>query len=567
MINSLRKALKFINPLFIGINRKPLLASAFLFLFFFLVNSIFYFTVKGVSSYDDQWFHFKYSYLLRTNGWDVVRNFKWLYFTNLAQDNLNYAVTLYHYFLIPFTFVGDKIIGLKLAGITFASAVPAILFYVLRKFDVKKSLLWVLFFFVFSSYNVIWRLFINRNFVLVDGLILLEIYLATRRKYWPLFVIGAFHTWWHPGTFWTTPLIVIVYELIRYINLQQIGYKKILAGISGAIAGFILFPPHSDHLFSPMNPISWLRMLPSFFYGMKKGIGVREGVEAYNKDFLSFIANNQFIFFALVFVIAFNIFLYVYKKRGGEDLDKNADRIVLRESLFLLIIIFFLGDITISQRFEDLLIPLLFLEIVILAKFFHDSKLIQVNSGLLKKTFAVTSIVFVSYLFANRFLDVRKSYGDESRYIKYEKSADWLKKNTREKEIIFNTNWSSFPPLFFYDDWNYYIVGIEPKSFYRYNEELYWLWHNISYNGIICNDRDCSQEINQMLEGKSDKETGEIYIKNAKSILPVIKERFKSRYIFFDENTLLKKELDKDSEDYSLVYNDEENGVYIYKLR
>lgn len=551
-----------------GVKKSITIQVALAFSFFFAINSAIYFSVSGVSSQDDQWFYFKISDLFRTNGWSTITDFKWLYFTNLAQDHLNYGMTLYHFFLVPFTFFQDKIFGMKLAGTVFASAVPTLVFYVWREMRIKKAFLWALFFYVFISADILWRLFINRSFVLIDGLILLEIYLLHKKKYWPLFFIAMLHTWWHTGTFWVVPMLAVLYELIRYANSKKVFFKNILAGIVGACAGFIFYPPHSDQFFSSMNPKSWIQSLTSYFYGVNTTAAIRHGGEVYKRDFLALFTNNYFIFIAFVFLIVLNIALYIYrKKNNGRDLDENADRVVLREFLFALCIFLALGVIAVSFRFQDLLLPCLMMGFAVSVQFFSERGFLKIENSLIRKIMIISGLIFLSYLFANRLLDLRNRIGDGKSYEKYEKAAIWLKENTEKNEIIYNTDWGQAPVLFFYNDWNYYVVGLEPKSLYRYDQELYWLWHNISYYGTVCDDRDCKDKLEELLKNKDTSVIENGALANAKEIAPIIKEKFKSKYVFFNQETFLKKELAKDTEDYEAAYSDAEGGIYIYRIK
>jgi hypothetical protein len=556
------------NALTDAVKKNASVQSALVFIFFFAVNSAVYFSVSGVSSQDDQWFYFKIADLFRTNGWATITDFKWLYFTNLAQDNLNYGITLYHFFLVPFTFFQDKIFGMKLAGVVFASAVPTLVFYVWKRLQIKRALFWALFFYIFVSADILWRLFINRSFVLIDGLILLEIYFLHRKKYWPLFFVAMLHTWWHTGTFWVVPMMAILYELIRYANSKKIFFKNILAGVVGACLGFIFYPPHSDQFFSSMNPESWIQSLSSYFYGVNTTVAIRHGGEVYKRDFLTLFTNNYFIFIVFIFLIVLNIALYIYrKKNNSQDLDENSDRVVLREFLFALCIILALGVVAVSFRFQDLLLPCLMLGFAISAQFFSERDFFKMENAYIRKVIIISGLIFLSYLFANRLLDLRNSMGDRKSYEKYEKVGAWLKENTQKNEIIYNTDWGQAPVLFFYNDWNYYVVGLEPKSLYRYNQELYWLWHNISYYGTVCNDGDCKEKLNELLKNKDTSVIENVAMANAKEIAPIIKEKFKSNYVFFNQEIFLKKELDKDKDDYELAYSDIEGGIYIYRIK
>lgn len=550
------------------INRRPFVASFFVFLFFLVLSGIIYFTVDNVSSRDDQFFHFKLAYLFRTEGWQVISNFKWLYFTNLAQHNLSYGFTLYHYFLIPFTLFPDKIFGLKLVGAVFPALVYAIYFFVFRKLNVKNAFLWTVIIFAFSSYNFTWRMFTGRNFVFINGLLILEIYLIHKNKYNWLFLVALIHTWWHPGTFWIVPMFVIVYEAMRYINQYKIYYYNLLAGFIGSLLGFVLMPSNSDHLFAKMNPWDWSIRIARFLSDKMTGKLVTQSMEGNARDIFSFAAISDKIFILLIFFLVISIILYIYRKRNNNcDLDKNLERVILREFIFVIIIIFFLGNIYITLRFEDLLVPAILLGVVVIFQFLSEKNIFRVSERIIKSALIIAGFTILSFYFVNRVLDIRQNIGSNKDYLAYEKVGQWLKENTNKHEIIFNTSWDQFPRLFFYDDWNYYIFGIDPESLYSYNKELYWLWFNISNYGILCNDGDCSEKVRDEFTNKNEEDVKKTMVEHSNDIYPIIKEKFMSKYVFFDGDTTLKKELEENPEKYQLVYEDKPYGIFVYLLK
>jgi len=76
-------------------------------------------------------------------------------------------------------------------------------------------------------------------------------------------------------------------------------------------------------------------------------------------------------------------------------------------------------------------------------------------------------------------------------------------------------------------------------------------------------EKNLAQDI---LEGKSDKEVEEIMLENSKIIATTIKDNFQSKYLFFDADTFLKKEVAKNTTDYELVYEDKDGGVFVYRI-
>ena len=57
--------------------------------------------------------------------------------------------------------------------------------------------------------------------------------------------------------------------------------------------------------------------------------------------------------------------------------------------------------------------------------------------------------------------------------------ANWLKNNTLSGSLVFNAGWDDWPFLFYFNDHNKYLVGLDPIFMYAYDAEKYALWHRI----------------------------------------------------------------------------------------
>jgi len=539
----------------------------FVFLFFLALNALIYFTIANVSSPDDQWFYTKIAYLLRTEGWSAITNFQGAYFTELSQSGYGYGVGLYHYVLMPFTLFSNKILGLKLSGLFFATLVPTISFWVLRRLKIKNALIWVVaFFYVFGSFNFTMRLFLNRPFVFIDALMLLEIYLISKKKYWALFFVSLIHAWWHPASFWLPGMLAVCFELARILYQKKIAYQNIIFAILGSLGAFLLFPAHSHTFLSPLNPLVFGKKLFSFIYGLGNGPKLIEGSENFKGDIFLMLAQNNIVFACLIFFIALNIFFYLYRHNNVKDLDDNENRAIFRVYVFLVTVVMFLGFVF-SRRFEDLLIPLAMLGSAVSFCTLSENGYVLVNNESVRKIFFSTLLLFLLIAGGARILDLRITFGNDMSYLKYEKVGNWFRDNTQKGEIIFNTDFGQFNRLFFFDSDNRYIVGIEPKNMYEYSPRLYWLWQNISLYGVVQDTDNQEKNLAQdILEGKSDKEVEEIMLENSKIIATTIKDNFQSKYLFFDADTFLKKEVAKNTTDYELVYEDKDGGVFVYRI-
>jgi len=532
---------------------------------FFGLNSLIYFSVDNISSFDDQWFYFKIADIFRQGGFVAVRDFQGAFFSDLVQSGYIYGISLFHYFLVPFTIFDDKIFGLKLSGVFLASLAPTIAFFALEKMKCKRSFFWVLiFFYIISSQSFNYRLFLDRNFVLIGSLLLLEIYFISQRKYLGIFLISLIHVWWHPATFWMPIFLIICYELARMMNEKKSDLKLFFVGLGGSLMAFLLYPNNAHSFLSPINPIIFAKKLLSFIYGMHNGPKIVEGMENAKGDLFVFASSNPILFILFIIFLVFVIFLYIRKKRGSDNELDREEEIIFREFIFLVGIIIFLGFL-ITKRFEDLLIPLILLETFIFYDYIEKNKLVSVSRDI-KRIFFISFCLFTFIFLVNRLLDLRNSFNGSPE--NYKNASTWLMKNTKKGEIIFNTNFAQFPRLYFFNNYNNYIIGIEPKNMYEYDEKLYWLWDSIVYNGVVC-EEDCSEKAKNMFTDKTEEERISIQLKNSQEIAETIKNKFFSDYIFVDSLTggVLRAELEKDKAHFDLAYEDKEGGINIYKIK
>jgi hypothetical protein len=75
---------------------------------------------------------------------------------------------------------------------------------------------------------------------------------------------------------------------------------------------------------------------------------------------------------------------------------------------------------------------------------------------------------------------------DTKELNQYQQTAEFIKENSTNRKLIFFTNWSYFPRLFYYNQKNRYITGFDPVFAYNYDKEKYWLWLNISDYALPC---------------------------------------------------------------------------------
>ncbi len=98
-------------------------------------------------------------------------------------------------------------------------------------------------------------------------------------------------------------------------------------------------------------------------------------------------------------------------------------------------------------------------------------------------------------------------------------AAEWLKNNSRPGEIVFHVNWGQFPELFYWNQHNRYIGGMDPIFQYAYDKGLYWKAHHL----LVGNAVDHTWG------------TPEAKGTNPEDTYTVIRRDFKASYIFLEK--------------------------------
>jgi hypothetical protein len=61
----------------------------------------------------------------------------------------------------------------------------------------------------------------------------------------------------------------------------------------------------------------------------------------------------------------------------------------------------------------------------------------------------------------------------------------WLADHTGAGEVVFNVRWSRFSPLFFWNQHNRYVAGLDPIFLYARDPSLYWKFHHIAADPVV----------------------------------------------------------------------------------
>jgi hypothetical protein len=495
----------------------------------FLVSFVyFYFLIQPFQTLPDadSFYHAKTTEMILENG--VIENFYWLPFSVL-KDNFTDQHFLYHILLAPFVYFFGGLLGIKIASIFFASLAVAVIYWFLRVFKIRGAMFYILILLFTGPFIV--RINLAKSGSLAITLVFLSLYALFKKKPILLFILSFVYVWTHGS--WPNVLVLSAVYLLVSLLFKDGGLKENLklffACFFGLFFGFIINP------YFPKNiSFYWDQIVQIALLNHQDKIAV--GAEWYPPKLREYIVHLRLVLD--VFFISLVSFIFtIFKHKELKEPVKKEDTI---QVLTLLICAgaFFILTIK-SQRNVEYFAPLLavfsaFLMNFILKinnNFFARIKALFANRAL--KALAIfvflILVIFFPALGIKSARDVFKG-GRNFNYLK--PHAEEIARISKPGEIVFNADFDDFPPLFYFNDKNYYITGLDPTFLYLFNQELYKKYEGI-YTGAT-----------------------------EDNLYEIIKNDFKSSFVFLDKtHKKFEENLRKDRR-FEEVYKDNNGSVF-----
>lgn len=473
-------------------NNMPFFIKA---VFFFIITFYIFFYLQFSSPWligYDGFFHIKYSAILAQKGF--INDLPWLQYTIHKEAYRDHHL-LFHYLLIPFT-SGSLMLGGKYAAVLFASLMGVALYILLNSAGVGFPSLWS-FAAILSSHPFLYRMSLLRVQSLSLALLLLIFLFCMKRRYLLLYISSVIFVWMYDAF----PLLIIfslVFIVSGWLIEKRPDMKILYMTILGIVTGLVINP------YFPGNVTSIIYNVSRTF--LENPSGIKLGNEWQPYQSWDFVKNALPAF--LVFPLTI-LFLPVIKKITREEYA----------SVCLSLLFFFMT--LKSRRFVEYWPVFAFLSASLVVGRRISWKFIIAGFILL--------LPLMNYNLKEAVRENNTSTNPES----YIGSATWLKNNTSAGDVVFNSDWDDFPFLFFYNDKNYYIVGLDPMYLYSY-------------------DKDKSDIYRKVTRGQR-KDPGSLIV-----------EEFNSRYVFLDkDHDSLYKRLKEDPIAKKVF---EDSGGYVFKL-
>jgi len=437
------------------------------------LSALFHFLTTNISD-GDSFYHIRHAWLYRTSG-IFDSHFPWLTASMIGtlKADLWYG---FHLLLTPFTFFPDLILGIKFAGVLLTAATLFIFFWALKKLNVVYPVLWTLLLF-FSTPDLNFRLTMVRPHILTLALSVLILYFLVRRRLLAVFLASAALAFFHLALVWLPILLWGAVTLGDLIVRRKLELKNLAAVLLGSFLGLILRPN-----FLSAAKLGFIQVVQLMTEKLQK-LPLPVGSELKPANDWTMVVFQFMPIIVLVAPAIIALILLILKRRF-KDIPESG-RLTIIASLVLAI---GFGAMTffIARRSMDLWVSFSLVFIALMFTYFITIlKNLFINRRWLFYL-APTIMLFIIPFNTLHFSSIYRRQGFPPN--KFKETAMWLLENSEPGAIVFNIQWDNFPLLFFWNQKNYYINGMDPIFEFAYDQNLYWRHYFIDEDKIYIQD-------------------------------------------------------------------------------
>ncbi len=469
----------------------------------------------------DAFYHARIATLMRDTSL-TLQTLPWASATNLA-DHFTDQHFLYHLVLIPFVTFFDPLVGIKVLAVLGTALLLTFFLLTLRRLHIPRPWFFILLALITEPF--IFRMNLGKASAFVVLLFLITIIALIERRHKLLFAISFIWAWTH-GSFIMAPLLAAIMVGVDFLrtnntNEPRPSLRAIMTPLSTALTGIIMGTVINPYF--PRNIpfiVEQSLLIPLSSPGLTNA-----GGEWFPSTVEGLLGGATLLFLLFIFALP----LFFIKKQP-------------REHWFLFFITLFLLILTMRTRrtIEYLVLPmLLFMSVAIREGYdllTHVGDRIRrwlereprLNWGLL--------LIVGGLILAVTIRDgstLVNEYRSGISGTAFKSAATWLRENSVQDAIVYHTNWDEWPMLFYWNTWNRYLVGLDPRFMSRKNESAFNVWKDAN-------------------EGKTP------------DALPaVIRDQFKASYVFATKkNEKFIEQIKRHPAIFEKQYEDEEVTIF-----
>lgn len=427
----------------------PLVQAIGLYVLCFTLLSVIIFATPAFLGTDD-YYHAR----LATEIIDQRRlalEFPWLPLTILSPDRFVDHHLLFHLAIAPLTALAG-VAGAKVATAAIAAGVFTAAWVLLRQIGVRYAALWALGLFAVST-PFLYRMLMIRTQGASLLLLILALWVLFARRYRWMILLGFGYVWLYNG-FVLMLVFAAAYSAAVWIADRRFEPRPIAYTLGGMALGLIVNP------YFPQN-VSFI--LDHLLAKVDLASSVRVGNEWYPYDTDMLMTNSTGALIAL----ALGFLAPSFGKRPRDRVETT----LLFTALITLFMVFR------SRRFIEYFpaFALLFCAAswgrdgIDLAAFLPTRLRLR---PLIPLIGAAVLLVLGARTYSATLEDARAA--TEPEY--FAGASAWLRDNTPEGAMVFQTDWDDFTRLFYHNTHNVYLVGLDPTYLERADPELWETW-------------------------------------------------------------------------------------------
>lgn len=397
----------------------------------------------------DGFYHIRHAWMYRTGGF-FETNFPWVQYSVISkyQADIWYG---FHLLLVPLTFFDDPVLGIKFGSFVLTTLVLFSFYVLLKKLGIKWPLAAVVLFFFFIP-DTNFRFLVLRPHLISFILSLAVFYFAVKKNIFGIAAAAAGLTFVHLALGWLPLAVVLAVLVCAFVHSHKFELKPLLAVLGGIGVGLIARPNFLGAL-----KIAYVQIV-ELMLAKSKSIPLRLGAELKPAGNLS-LFTHEILPLLLIVVPIVILLIRVVRKKVFNTADEN-NRTAVTASLFISLVFGFL-TVVVARRAIDLWVGFSFVFAgLVLSLFYNNYAWLpkRLSGWKIAGGVILGLLLLVNTLYYSLFKYPRQA--PDHRNIK--PAAEWLRDNSQQGEIVFHSYWDNFPILFFYDQKNYYINGMDP---------------------------------------------------------------------------------------------------------
>ena len=187
----------------------------------------------------DVFYHFRHA-ALYADGGIFSSNFPWLPYSVISKYDADIWYG-FHLILIPFTWVGNQILGIRILTVFTICSFLLLLYWAFWREGIRQPFFWAFAAFFASFFGFI-HFTLARPHVLSAGLSIVLFSFLLAGNSWAIFAFGFLLAFFHLSLFWLPLLIFSVVSATRFFIEKTVKWQDGIVLFAGLVLGWIMRP-------------------------------------------------------------------------------------------------------------------------------------------------------------------------------------------------------------------------------------------------------------------------------------------------------------------------------------